>query len=216
MIDAETLSRALHIPRERAEHWAGYVGEAMEAFEIDTPQRQAAFLAQIAHESAFLTRWVENLNYLSAERIQGVFGKRRFPTRESALPYVRNPKALAEAVYGNRADLGNTEPGDGPRFIGRGLIQLTGRRNYQRASDGMEQPYVDEPELVAEEEHAAMVSAWWWADQSWRGVTLNEFADEGAIDCISGMVNRGNPDKIAEAADERRRIYRDCLDELTA
>lgn len=216
MIDEQTLSDALRIPLERAAHWAPYISDAMAAFEIDSPRRMAAFLAQCAHESAHLTRWVENLNYTSAARIQEVFGRRRFPSLESAAVYVRNPSALAEAVYGGRTDLGNIYQGDGALFIGRGLIQITGRRNYQRASDGLEQPFIDEPSLLTEPEHAAMASAWWWADQSWRGVTLNEYADEGMIDAISGMVNRGNPDKLAVGVDERRRIYQDCLDVLTA
>lgn len=221
MIDADALSAGLRIPAERAQFWAPFLTDSMHAFEIDSANRIAAFLAQCAHESAHFTRWVENLNYSTAQRLVDVFGSRRFGgTRDEALSvaarFARNPAGLAEFVYGNRPDLGNTEPGDGARFIGRGLIQLTGRRNYERASEGMDEDYVGQPKLLEEPYHAAMASAWWWADQAWRGVTLNEYADEGMIDCISGMVNKGNPDKQAIGADERRRIYHDMLDVLTA
>ena len=214
MIDADALSAGLRIPRERAEFWTPYLVEAMGAFEIDSPYRVAAFLAQCGHESAHLTRWVENMTYSTAQRIVDVFGRARFRTADDAAPYVRNPSGLAEKVYGGR--LGNDEPGDGWRYIGRGLIQLTGKANYARATAGLDVDYLGNPSLLKQPEHAAMASAWWWADQAWRGVTLNEYADEGMIDCISGMVNRGNPDKAAIGADDRRRIYHDLLDVLTA
>lgn len=214
MIEAATLVEGLRIPPERAETWAPILSAAMDAFEIDSPRRRAAFLAQCAHESAFLTRWVENLNYSSPQRIIDVFGRRRFPDVAAAAPYVRNPEGLAEATYGLRDDLGNIEPGDGAKFIGRGLIQVTGRRNYARVSEGLDQDFLSNPDLLLEPEWAAMASAWWWADQRWRGTTLNEFADDDMIDAISGMVNRGNPNKVAIGADERRRIYHDMLDVL--
>ena len=212
MLDADTLSAGLRIPLERAVTWAPFLSDAMHAFEIDTPYREAAFLAQCAHESAFLTRWVENLNYSSAQRIIDVYGRRRFPDVLAASQYVRNPDALAEAVYGLREDLGNFTPGDGALYIGRGLIQLTGRKNYERASEGLGEDYVGQPDLLLDPHHAALASAFWWADQRWRGVTLNEYADDEMIDAISGMVNRGNPQKVAIGADERRRIYHDVLD----
>jgi len=214
VIDADALSAGLRIPAERAEFWAPYVSDAMQAFEIDTPYREAAFLAQCGHESAHFTRWVENLNYSSAQRLIDVFGRGRFGTLEEAARYVRNPAGLAEKVYGGR--LGNDEPGDGARYIGRGLIQLTGKYNYRRASEGLDEDYVGNPKLLEEPYHAAMASAWWWADQEYRGTTLNELADQQMIDCISGWVNRGNPDKVAIGADDRRRIYHDMLDVLTA
>ena len=216
MIDADALAAGLRIPFERAHTWAPFLSDAMHAFEIDTPVREAAFLAQCAHESAFFTRWVENLNYSSALRIVEVFGRRRFPDVQTAARFVRNPDELAEFVYGLREDLGNLTPGDGAAFIGRGLIQLTGRRNYERASIGLDEDYVGNPDLLLDPAHATRASAWWWADQKFRGVTLNDYADDEMIDAISGMVNRGNPNKAAIGADERRRIYHDILESLTA
>lgn len=215
MIDADALSAGLAIPVDRAARWVDVLNDAMGAFEIDSPLRMAAFLAQCGHESAHLTRWVENLRYTSAQRLMAVFG-RRFPDIASAAPYANNPQGLAEAVYGGRADLGNTEPGDGWAFRGRGLIQLTGRRNYTRASEGLDEDYVGHPELLEQPYHAAMASAWWWADYRWRDVTLNDYADDGLIECISGAVNRGNPNKTAVGADERREIYERLLSVLTA
>jgi putative chitinase len=215
VLDVDALAAGLRIPFERANTWAPFLSDAMHAFEIDTPKREAAFLAQCAHESAFFTRWVEDLNYSSALRIVEVFGRRRFPDLQTAAMYVRRPEALAEFVYGYRDDLGNVSPGDGEKFIGRGLLQLTGRRNYERASIGLGEDYAGQPDLLLDPHHATLASAWWWADQRWRNVTLNEYADDEMIDAISGIVNRGNPNKEAIGADPRRRIYHDLLEILT-
>jgi putative chitinase len=221
MLDAVSLAAGLRIPLERAETWAPLLDEAMHAFDINaTANRVAAFLAQCAHESAFLTRWVEDLDYRTAQRLVDVYGRAKFPDLGFAAGYVRSPDKLAEYVYGWKSikgrELGNFAEGDGALYIGRGLIQITGRRNYERMSDGLETDYVGNPDLLLDPHHAALGSAWWWADQAWRRVTLNEMADEGMIDAISGLVNRGNPDKVAIGADERRRIYHDVLDVITA
>ena len=107
--------------------WAGPLNAAMERFEINTPPRVAAFLAQVAHESGELARLVENLNYTAA-RLVAVWPT-KFPTVEAAQPYERNPERLANRVYAKRLGNGDTASGDGWRFRGRGLIQLTGRNH---------------------------------------------------------------------------------------
>lgn len=124
-------------------------------------QRVPEFVAQIAVESARLTRLQENLNYTTAHRLMEVW-PRRFPTYASALPYVRNPEALANLVYGNRADLGNTEPGDGWRYRGRGLKQITGRANYTEYQGASQVPCVVDPDLLLDPVIAADSAGWFW------------------------------------------------------
>lgn len=119
------------------------------------------FLGQILHESAGLTVMAENLNY-SAERLTEVWPK-RFPTVASALPFARNPEALANWVYGGR--MGNTEPGDGWRYRGRSPIQITGYDNYARVGDLMGQDLVGLPELLEQPRFALEATIAWWEDR---------------------------------------------------
>ena len=117
------------------------------------------FLAQILHESSMLTRLTENLNYSSAERIQAVWPS-RFPTIEQAQPFVRNPEGLANKVYGGR--MGNNLPGDGARFIGRGLIGVTGKDNYTALGTVLKIDLRSNPERLAEPHIALKASIHWW------------------------------------------------------
>jgi putative chitinase len=125
--------------RENAEKFLPFIQGACKAYDITTPQRVAGFLSQIGHESGGLSSLQENLNY-SVDAILKLFGRHRISEADARL-YGRtatqkaNQKALADILYGGefgRKNLGNTEPGDGSRFIGRGLKQLTGRSNYKR------------------------------------------------------------------------------------
>lgn len=125
----------------------------MEKFEINTPRRQAAFLAQLAHESGSL-RYVEEI-------------------------------ASGEA-YEGRADLGNTEPGDGKRFKGRGLIQITGRANYHDVGRALNFNFINEPEKMELPVSAAMVSGWFWYEKG-----LNRLADIDAFEKITRRINGG-------------------------
>lgn len=187
----------------------------MSQFDIVTPRRIAAFLAQCSIESAFFTRTVENLNYSRAERIVAVFGSRfRVPERvdaasyrlQLAQAYVRNPAALGNFVYANRNGNGSVESGDGYRYRGRGLIMVTGRSNYQHVADGIGIDVIERPELLEEKGLAALSSAYFWSSNS-----LNDWADAGNIDAISGIVNRGDPRKVALEQEERRNLYEDAL-----
>ncbi|MDP1887101.1 glycoside hydrolase family 19 protein [Polaromonas sp.] len=119
------------------------------------------FLGQVLHESAGLTRFSENLNY-SAERLCKVWPS-RFHTLADARPYERNPEALANRVYGGR--MGNTEPGDGWRYRGRGPIQLTGKDNYRAVGDLMGQDLVGLPELMEQPRYALEAAIAWWEDR---------------------------------------------------
>ena len=151
--------------------WTAALNEAMTRFEIASPERAAAFLAQIAHESAECSRLVENLSY-SAKRLMDVWPK-RFPTLERALPYERQPEKLANYLYAKRLGNGDTTTGDGWRFRGRGLLQVTGRANYHAIGLALDLPLDTEPELLSQP-HAAALSA----GHFWKSRGLNELADD--------------------------------------
>lgn len=169
---------------------------AMIRYNIDNPKRIRAFLAQIGHESGQLSAVVENLNY-SAKGLRATFGK-YFKTDAEAEKYARKPEAIANIVYANRLGNGDTKSGDGWRYRGRGLIQITGKDNYTEASNKMYAlplgvDFIDEPELLATPEYAAQSAAWWWDNAG-----LNSISDQlgGADDTevfkrITKRVNGG-------------------------
>lgn len=163
--------------------------DAMAAFEINTPVRIAAFLAQVGHESGHLRRLVENLNY-SAEglaatwpsRFRGPDGKPNARARQLH----RQPEAIANAVYSNRMGNGDEASGDGWRYRGRGLIQLTGRSNYRACAAGIGLPVEDFPEFLENPEGAALSAAWFWSEHG-----LNRLADLGQFERITRKINGG-------------------------
>lgn len=140
---------------------------------LASPLRLAHFLAQVCHESAGLTVHVENLNY-SPERLLVVWPT-RFPNLEVARLYAANPQRLAEKVYGNRPELGNVEPGDGWRFIGRGMLQLTGRANYARVGRAIGVDLVAHPYLATSAEHMLAIAC---ADWRLKGCDRHGEADD--------------------------------------
>lgn len=150
------------------------------------------FLAQIVHESAHLERLTENLNY-TAQRLCAVW-PRRFPTLQDALPYAGAPMKLAEKVYGGRGDLGNDQPGDGARYIGRGLIMVTGRSNYELVQAATGDPVVDNPVLLATPRISLKSAIAWWEKRIPDSIV-------GNVDLVSRRVNGG-----AVGLEERRRL----------
>lgn len=185
---ADLLVRAVGCGRGLAATWEKPLAEACRLYEIDTAPRLAAFLATIGHESAGLSRTVESLNY-SAERLQAVWPSRYTP--ELARSHARNQPVIAEHVYGGR--MGNSKPGDGYRFRGRGLIQVTGRANYEAVRDLLRQRVVGapdllhQPEALAEPRWAALSAAAYWHEHE-----LNELADTGEFTRLSKRVNGGS------------------------
>jgi len=151
--------------------WTPALNDAMERFEINTPQRAAAFLAQAAHESTEFGRLVENLNY-SAAGLVSTF-KRFFPTLESAQPYARQPEKIANYVYAKRLGNGDTATGDGWRYRGRGILQITGRGTYRSTGVVLALPLEDEPERLESPVAAALAAA-----QFWHANGLNHLADD--------------------------------------
>lgn len=149
------------MPLCNAAQWIDPLNDAMERFEINTPSRMAAFLAQVAHESVETTRLTEGLSYSSAERLCAVWPN-RFPTPDSAAHYVENPEGLANFVYANRGGNGDAASGDGYRYRGRGLFQFTFRNNYREAGNDLHLPLEDDPDRVATPEIAALTAAHYW------------------------------------------------------
>lgn len=151
------------------------LNQTFERADINTPLRTAAFLAQVGYES----------------------GGFRY-TREIWGP------TLAQKRYEGRRDLGNTEPGDGKRYLGRGLIQLTGRRNYALASDAFNTDFISEPELLEQPEWATMVAGWYW---SVRGINVP--ADVGDFERVTKLVNGGY-----NGLEQRAALYEAAMKEL--
>lgn len=162
---------------------------AMDEREIDTPARRAAFLAQVGHESSQLTRLVENLNY-SAQGLAATWPSRYLGAdgQPNALAQrlARNSRAIANNAYASRNGNGDEASGDGWRYRGRGLLQITGRANYRAAGAGLGQPLEQEPELLEQPEWAAISAAWWWASHG-----LNDLADRGEFAAITRRINGG-------------------------
>jgi len=150
----------------------------------DNPARLAGFLAQVAHESGGFNFVKENLNY-SAKGLMNIF-KKYFPTEELAKQYERKPEKIANRVYANRMGNGPEESGDGYKFCGRGLIQLTGKQNYTKfAADlGIS---VDETVAYLETPNGAVSSAGWF----WDNNNLNQYCDSGDFVTLTKRINGG-------------------------
>lgn len=175
------------------------INRAMLRWNINSRLRAAAFLAQIGHESGQLRVLVENLNY-SADALVRTWPSRF--TAQTAPAYARNPEKIANRVYGGRMGNGPESSGDGWRYRGRGLIQLTGRDNYRAGGAGLGLPLEDQPELLDRSDHAAQSAAWWWAKHD-----LNELADARRIQDIGSIINTGQPGRVPKGAAERLALY---------
>ena len=183
------------------------LNDALCDFAIDTPSRIAAFLAQVGYESAQLTRCMENLTY-SAQRLAFVW-PRRFRSADGsptalAREIAYQPERIANLVYAGRNGNGDEASGDGWRFRGRGLLQVTGRSNYRSVGEGLAQPFVARPYLLAEPRWACRTAAWWW-----QCTGLNELADAARFEEITRRINGG-----LNGLEERARLWRRALEVL--
>jgi putative chitinase len=156
-LTAQDLASATGATVQRAERFLPFIEAAMEEFDINTAVRQAAFLAQIGHESGGLRYTLE------------LWG----PTD-------------AQKRYEGRLDLGNVQVGDGYKYRGRGLIQITGRSNYTAATTGLGQDVINTPELLEEPDFAVRSAAWWWSVHG-----CNEIADSGDFIRLTKRINGG-------------------------
>ena len=172
-------------PLERATY-AGPLAVACKRFDIATRFRLAHFAAQLGHESGGFKKNEEYLDY-SAARIAAVWPK-RFPTVADAYPYAGKREELSNLVYANRLGNGNVASGDGWRYRGRGLIQLTGRANYASAARALGLPFESEPDQLFKPWNSALVAGWFWSDKK-----CNRAADLGAagIEAVTRLVNGG-------------------------
>jgi len=198
---------AAGVKGEVAERWLGGIRIACLQYGINTPQRIAGFLSQCAHESAGFTALVENLNY-SADTMAAVWPsrfavqvpdpERRGKTKAKkdakgknipnkfALALHRKPELIANAVYSNRMGNSTIESGEGWKYRGRGLKQLTGKSNYIACAKALDLPLVHTPDLLLQPGPAAMSAAWFWATNN-----CNSFADKGDVRGLTQRINGG-------------------------
>jgi putative chitinase len=166
------------------DHWYDALSKLLPDYEINTPNRIAAFIAQCAHESANFTALHENLNY-RAETLCKVW-PRLFPNMDVANQYAHNAEAIANRAYGGRMGNGDETTGDGYRYCGRGLIQLTGKDNYQSFADSLQMSVEDVPAFLQTFEGAIQSACWFWESNN-----LNQFADSGDITTMTKRINGG-------------------------
>jgi putative chitinase len=211
---------AAGVKQATAEKWADAVANACAEFGIDTPQRIAGFLSQCAHESAGFERLQENLNY-SADGMAGIWPKRfavlgpdKKPVKKDgknqpnkfALALHRKPEMIANVVYSSRMGNGPTESGEGWRYRGRGLKQLTGKDNHRACSAGLGVDLVSNPDMLLEPVYAARSAAWFWATNK-----CNVFADAGDIEGLTKKINGG-----LIGIDDRKKRYANAMSSLSA
>jgi putative chitinase len=166
------------------DHWYDALSKACPDYDINDPHRLAAFLAQCAHESGGFTAIKENLNY-KAETLCRVW-PRLFPNMDVANQYAHNPEAIANRAYSNRMGNGPETSGDGYKFCGRGLIQLTGRSNYQAFADSIGVDIEELPEFLSTFEGCVQSACWFWEANN-----LNQWADAGNIERMTKIINGG-------------------------
>jgi putative chitinase len=172
--------------------WFEPLQETFEKYQIDTPKRQACFIGQCMHESGGFKFLKENLNY-SAKALMNTWPS-RFPDMDTAEKYERQPEKIANKVYSGR--MGNTEDGDGAKYIGRGLIQLTGKDNYMAFGEAIGEDLVSNPQLVEQPRYAALSAGWFWNKRG-----LNALADAMDVTTMTVRINGGRigiDDRIAK------------------
>jgi putative chitinase len=176
-----------------AEKFLPFLQGTCKAYDITSPRRISGFLSQIGHESAGFSVLTENLNY-STEALLRMFGRHRI-TEDQAKQHGRrvgqsaNPEALANILYGGdwgRKNLGNTQPGDGWLYRGRGLKQLTGRDNYRRCGIALAEDFITNPDRLLLPVNAALSAGWFWSING-----LNAAADRGDVHTMTKLVNGG-------------------------
>lgn len=166
--------------------WEQELDEILPRFDINTKQRIACFLAQTGHESAEYNILEENLNYSSIALLK--LFRKYFPSADLAEQYARKPAKIANRIYANRMGNGSEQSGDGYKFHGRGLIQLTGRHNYTICSLDLfdDDTLVIDPAKLIEPKYALASACWFWNINN-----LNSIADSGDFVKLTKRINGG-------------------------
>jgi putative chitinase len=180
-------------------YWHHALAQLLPQYEINTPDRIAAFLAQCAHESGGFVFIKENLNY-RWQSLRKVFPK-YFPTDALAQQYEKQPQKIANRVYANRMGNGPEESGDGYKFCGRGLIQVTGRDNYSWFAASLQISPEEASEYMETFEGAAQSACWFWESNN-----LNQWADKQDILTLTKRINGGTI-----GLEDRKKHYEHCL-----
>ena len=188
------------IPKNKyVSYWYDALRQLLPQYEINTPDRIAAFLAQCAHESGGFVFIKENLNY-RWQSLRKVFPK-YFPTDALAQQYEKQPEKIANRVYANRMGNGHEESGDGYKFCGRGLIQVTGRDNYSWFAASLQISPEEASEYMETFEGAAQSACWFWESNN-----LNQWADKRDILTLTKRINGGTI-----GLEDRQKHYEHCL-----
>ena len=186
------------------DHWYEALALCLPDYDINTPQRVAAFIAQCAHESGGFKFLKENLNYKAASLTK--VWPRYFPNMEVAQQYANKQEMIANRAYGGRMGNGPEVSGDGWKFCGRGLIQLTGRNNYQAFADSIETDVEEIPAYLGTFEGAVQSACWFWESNK-----LNQWADAGDILTLTKRINGGTL-----GLEDRKKHYEHALHVLGA
>ena len=196
------------LPRnQHVSYWHHALEQLLPDYEINTPRRMAAFIAQCAHESGGFTTLKENLNYKPMS-LRKLFPK-YFDTDELAQQYCSKPNkqaAIANRIYANRMGNGDESSGDGYRFSGRGLIQLTGRATWQEFADSIETSLADLDEYMQTFEGACQSACFFWESRK-----LNQYADASDIVTLTRKINGGTI-----GLEDRKKHYEHALHILGA
>jgi putative chitinase len=164
--------------------WLKPLEDTFAKYDINTPKRQAAFIGQCAHESNNFKTLEENLNY-SSQALMRTWPT-RFPDSATAMKYAYHPEMIANKVYGGRMGNGVEESGDGWKYHGRGLIQLTGKENYGNCGSSIGVDLLSSPGLLNTPEYAALSAGWFWNKKG-----LNALADAGDFETMTKRINGG-------------------------
>ena len=178
-INAEQLKQ-LHIGAE----WMDALNETFARFNLTTNNQKAMFIGQCSHESGNFRLLQENLNYKAATLMK--LWPKRFPTLEVANQYAGNARAIANKVYADRMGNRDEASGDGYRFRGKGLVQLTGHSNHFHAGKALGVDFVMQPDLVATPKYAALTAGWFWETHK-----LNPPADALDYTKVTKIINGG-------------------------
>jgi putative chitinase len=179
-----TQDKLSQLISNNVEQWFTALNENLPTYEINTVERVSAFIAQCAHESGGFRRLKENLNY-KWESLRKVFPK-YFPTDELAQEYAHKQEQIANRVYGGRMGNGDESTGDGFRYCGRGLIQLTGKNNYTKFAESIGMAVEEVPALLETFDGAVKSACWFWHTNN-----LNQYADTGDILTMTKRINGG-------------------------